>query len=81
LLRSAVERQLGIIGEAATQALRHFPEIEQEISDLQKIIAFRNRLIHGYVEISDEIVWAIATVDVPKLLGEVEAILPVPPED
>ncbi len=76
LLRSGVERQLGIIGEAANQALRHFPEIEEKISDLPKIIAFRNRLIHGYAEISDEVVWAIATDDVPKLLGEVKATLP-----
>ena len=80
LLRSGVERQLGIIGEAANQALRHFPEIEEKISDLPKIIAFRNRLIHGYAEISDEVVWAIATDDVPKLLGEVKATLPDLPE-
>jgi len=76
LLRSGVERQLGIVGEAANQALRLFPDIEDKISDLPKIIAFRNRLIHGYAEISDEVVWAIATVDVPKLRCEVEAILP-----
>ncbi|MEE4274109.1 MAG: HepT-like ribonuclease domain-containing protein [Thermoanaerobaculales bacterium] len=80
LLRSGVERQLGIIGEAANQALRHFPSIEEKISDLPKIIAFRNRLIHGYAEISDEVVWAIATDDVPKLLGEVKATLPDLPE-
>jgi len=75
LLRSGVERQLGIIGEAASQALCHFPEIGENISDLPKIIAFRNRLIHGYVEISDEVVWAIAIEDVPKLKGEVEEML------
>ena len=75
LLRSGVERQLGIIGEAANQAVRHFPNIKQMISDLPKIIAFRNRLIHGYVEISDEVVWAIATEDVPKLRGEIEFML------
>jgi uncharacterized protein with HEPN domain len=76
LLRSGVERQLGIVGEAATQALRHFPEVEDQIGDLPKIIAFRNRLVHGYTEISDEVVWAIATVDLPKLRDEVAAILP-----
>ena len=80
LLRSGVERQLGIIGEAASQALRRFPDIEGKISDLQKIIAFKNRLIHGYVEISDEVVWAIATDDVPGLLGEVEEMLADLPE-
>ncbi len=80
LLRSAVERQLGIIGEATSQALRHFPDIGEKISDLPKIIAFRNRLIHGYVEISDEVVWAIATDDVPRLRGEVEEMLADLPE-
>ncbi len=76
LLRSGVERQLGIVGEAATQALRHFPEVKDQIGDLPKTIAFRNRLVHGYAEISDEVVWAIATVDLPKLRDEVAAILP-----
>lgn len=34
LLRSGVERQLGIVGEAASQALRNFPEIGEKLTDL-----------------------------------------------
>lgn len=76
LLRSGVERQLGIIGEAANQILRSFPEVAGEIGDLPKIIAFRNRLIHGYAEISDVVVWAIVTDDVPRLASEIKALPP-----
>jgi uncharacterized protein with HEPN domain len=76
LLRSGVERQLGIIGEAANQILKSFPEAAGAISDLPKIVAFRNRLIHGYAEISDTVVWAIASDDVPRLVSEVKALPP-----
>jgi uncharacterized protein with HEPN domain len=56
MIRSAVERQFGIIGEALVQALRIYPELESHITDIGRIIAFRNRLIHGYASVSDEIV-------------------------
>lgn len=75
LLRSAVERQLGIIGEAASRALRHFPGIAEEVSNLPRIISFRNRLIHGYAEVSDEIVWAVVKDDLPTLQREVGVLL------
>jgi uncharacterized protein with HEPN domain len=75
LLRSAVERQFLIIGEAATQALRHFPAIESEISDIPRIIAFRNRLVHGYAVVSDVVVWAIAHDELPQLRRDIESLL------
>jgi len=75
LLRSAVERQFLIIGEAASQAVRHFPEIEGEISDIARIIAFRNRLVHGYAVISDDVVWAIAHDELPQLRRDIDALL------
>ena len=42
LLRSAVERQFEIIGEALRLAIREEPELADRISDSSRIIAFRN---------------------------------------
>jgi uncharacterized protein with HEPN domain len=42
--QSAVERQLGIIGEALNKFEKLFPE--SQISNARKIVGFRNRLIH-----------------------------------
>ena len=75
LLRSAVERQSMILGEALRQALDLDPTLADRVTDVQPIIAFLNRLAHGYSDIDPEVVWGIAQNDVPKLLDEVRAIL------
>jgi len=53
-LCSGVERQFGIIGEALNQALRIDPNLKSRISNTEKIISLRNRLIHAYFAISNE---------------------------
>ena len=54
--KSAVERQLGIIGEA----VNNYKKFENaELSHSKEIIAFRNRLINAYNSLEDEIIWAI----------------------
>lgn len=75
MLRSAVERQLEIIGEALAQLARRFPETAAHISRHVEIISFRNVLIHGYSFINDEIVWSVIHTDLPALQREVEALL------
>ena len=75
LLRSGVERQFLIIGEAAGQAVRRFPDLEDEIESLARIISFRNRLIHGYAVVSNEIVWAIAHDELPELRSTLATLL------
>jgi uncharacterized protein with HEPN domain len=75
LLRSGVERQFEIIGEALGQALRSFPELESSITDAARIVAFRNKLIHGYAVVSDHVVWAIAHDELVRLAGEVETLI------
>jgi len=74
MLRSAVERQFEIIGEALNQLLRREPDLPK-ISDAPLIIAFRNRLIHGYANVSDEVVWGVVEGYLPVLAGEVKALL------
>ncbi len=71
--RSAVERQLGIIGEAVNQ----FGKVEDlaQISGSRKMIDFRNRIIHSYDNIDDSIVWVIVQKHLPILSDEVQQLL------
>lgn len=75
MLRSAVERQFEIIGEALTQMLRRFPEYEERITEAYSIIGFRNRLIHEYRAVDHEMVWGTIVNDVPILKREVDDLL------
>ncbi len=63
--RRAIERNLEIIGEAMSRILKVDPNIK--IKSSRKIVDFRNRIIHGYDNISDEVVWAIVIRDLPVL--------------
>ena len=75
LLKSGVERQFEIIGEALSQALKLDSSLAGHVSETKRIIAFRNILIHGYAAVSDEVVWDILGTDLPRLRKEVEALL------
>jgi uncharacterized protein with HEPN domain len=55
LLRSAVERQFIIIGEALSR-LEKLDTATDQITDHRKIIDFRNVLVHGY-DVMDPIFW------------------------
>lgn len=68
--RSAVERQLEIIGEALGQAVKEDERVEKSIPEIPRIVALRNRVIHGYDSVDDEIVWDIVQNKVPMLRTE-----------
>jgi len=59
MLRSAVERQLEITGEALNQLSHVSPESSAALPDLRQIIAFRNILVHGYANVDNALVWGI----------------------
>lgn len=59
LLRSGVERQFEIVGEALNQLSRLDPATAATIPDLPRIVAFRNVLIHGYADVDDRVVWGV----------------------
>ena len=75
LLRSAVERQLGIVGEATGRLARDFPDLAERISEFRQIIAFRNVLVHDYDRVNNRIVWRKIQDYVPRLAEEAQALL------
>jgi uncharacterized protein with HEPN domain len=78
LLRSAVERKVQIIGEAARHVSRKFQAAHPHIP-WNPIIVQRHRLVHEYGAIRHERIWNVATVHVPVLITHVRALLPSPP--
>jgi len=77
LLRSGVERQFEIIGEALNRLDRIDHAVALKITDLPRIVAFRNILIHGYADVDDAIVWSVVTKRLPGLLHQLRALLDV----
>ena len=73
MLRRAVEREIEIIGEAMNQVLKIDPDIR--ISSARKIISMRNRVIHGYDDVDDELVWGTIQRHLPILKNEVQELL------
>ena len=75
MLRSAVERQFEIIGEAMASLARIDEPTADRISHYRRIIAFRNTLIHGYADVDNHLVWDVIKTDLPVLKREINAIL------
>ena len=75
MLRAAVEREFEIIGEAMTQPARVDETVADRISHHERIIAFRNVLIHQYGDVDDRLVWNVIETYLPALVREVETLL------
>lgn len=71
--KRAVERNIEIIGEAMNRILKLDSEIV--ISNSRKIVDVRNRIIHGYDSVSDDVIWGIVIKNLPVLQKEVEELL------
>lgn len=76
LLQSAVERQLILIGEAARRVSQAGKALHPEVP-WREIIAQRNLLIHEYGEVAPDLVWRTATEDLPRLLEQLEGLVPL----
>ena len=71
--KRAVERNIEIIGEAMSRIPKVDPNIQ--ISHTRKIVDTRNRIIHGYDTVSEEILWGIIIRNLPDLEKEVGELL------
>ena len=75
MLKSAVERQFGIIGEALAKLSKTDSVVAGQVIDSRRIIAFRNILVHGYATVDDRIVWGVVETSLPGLTKSVESLL------
>ena len=75
VVQAAVERKFEIIGEALIRIRRVDPSVLEQISEHQRIIGFRNILIHGYDIIDSEIFWDAIINHLAKLKAEIESML------
>lgn len=73
MLRRAVEREFEIVGEAMSRIEKLDSTIE--ISSKRQIISMRNRVIHGYDKIDNEIIWGTIVRHLPTLKIEIDKLL------
>jgi uncharacterized protein with HEPN domain len=71
--KRAIERNIEIIGEAVNRIRKKNREFKLE--NAEKIIGTRNRIIHGYDKVSDDLIWSIVINHLPKLKEEVSGLL------
>ena len=75
MLRSAVERQFEILGEALGRAIKVEPALQERVPALRGAIDFRNVIAHEYDRLADATIWDIACNELPALLADLEAEL------
>lgn len=73
--RRTVEREFEIIGEALNRLGQVDPDAAASISELPRIVGFRNRIIHGYDTVDDATVWGVVEAHLPRLLEEIQRLL------
>ena len=73
LVRRAVERELGIIGEAVNRIKKIDPDFA--IENERKIVGLRNIVIHGYDKVDDAIVWGVIKKHLPVLKAQVAELI------
>ncbi len=75
MLRAAVERKLSVIGEAFNQLEAAEPAATENFPELRKIVGMRNRIVHGYDNLDEELVWDVAQNRLPLLKRQIEKLL------
>lgn len=71
--KRAVERDIEIIGEAMSRILKKDEKIP--IKNSRKLVDLRNRIIHGYDSVSDDVIWGIVVKHIPILKIDIENLI------
>ena len=71
MLAHALVACLGIVGEAARQVSQ---ETRQQYPSVpwQDIVGMRNRLVHEYFDINNDVVWQTVKIELPRLIEVLE---------
>ena len=75
VFRSALERELQIVGEAMLQLDNINSEISERIAEHRNIIGFRHVLVHGYDNLDPDTVWNVIETKVSILLEQASTVL------
>jgi uncharacterized protein with HEPN domain len=69
MVQDAVIRNIEIIGEAARNIERHYPEFAQKHAEIpwEDVYLMRNRVSHGYFSVDLDVVWKTVQRDIPEL--------------
>ena len=74
LTRDAVIYNIQIIGEAASKLSDQIKSIHHEVP-WHQVIGMRHRLVHEYGQVRIDIIWRVASIHIPPLLGQLKKIL------
>jgi uncharacterized protein with HEPN domain len=74
MLLFALVRAIEIVGEAASRISEATREATVDIP-WGLIVSMRNRLIHAYFDVDNDVVWKTATEELPALLPALRALV------
>lgn len=75
MLRSGVERQFEVIGEAVNRLTKIDSVLASSLPEAPRIVAFRNILIHAYDVVDNNVVWDVIQHKLPALHAQVLTLL------
>lgn len=77
LVQDAVIRNIEIIGEAARNIEKHYPDFTSSHNDVpwEDMYWMRNRVSHGYFSVDLEVIWNTIQRDIPELEQQIKSVL------
>ena len=70
----AIMSLVSILGEAATQVMKVNMDLSDDIP-WKNIRGIRNRIIHQYFDVDSQILWQVASIEIPKLKEPLEVFI------
>ena len=74
-LQMALAYLIQTVGEAARRVSAPFQRAHPDIL-WARVIGMRHRIVHDYLHVDYDVVWAVVQFDLPQLIVQLEAALP-----